>query len=333
MDPSYNNSFGRSASGGASGGSVASGGGVVPGGGMASGNVTTGGGVGIPGPVASGAGDIVLSGGIGPKKSRKWLVIGIIAAVVVLVGVGIWAVTRRSGSGDSYRETEVAKQYLNYVVNGDVNEATATDTFYDEWTWYYLNGVINADDDEFDAFYIKANAMLDEMAEAYGEDEDGEKDEEMLELVAQQKALLELYRIDRKIRLYDTIYMIDRYNSGDEYNDIRNAIVSGIEELGSDDGSYVSAYVELTEEWLSEASEAAQLFQSYECDWSSMAELPITCATSEENMVVLNTLINKAKANYDEKEKIVDLSISSFVNAAYSMADDSVIEEEVAEDE
>ncbi|MBR3132405.1 hypothetical protein IKG33_03300 [Candidatus Saccharibacteria bacterium] len=97
MNPSYDNGFGGFSSGG-----IASGGGAMP--------------------INSGTGDIVLNSGASKEKSKKWLVIGCIA-VVLIIAIVLMLLSTFKGNGTedelNISVKEAFNKYGNYLLYGN----------------------------------------------------------------------------------------------------------------------------------------------------------------------------------------------------------------------
>ena len=120
--------------------------------------------------ISSGGGDVVLAPEPQNKTSKKGLVIGaIVVALLLAVGLVVMVVTSRSGSGGG-RELTARERFnmlLNYVISGEESTADVTEEYSSDAKYYFNEQQKTMANRE--ALYAKTSELLDNFMKAYDE--------------------------------------------------------------------------------------------------------------------------------------------------------------------
>ena len=122
--------------------------------------------------ISSGTGDIVLSGGEAPKKSRKGVVILIVLVVVLaLVGGGflLWQNGVFGGGSNSQSQAasleEKYNSYIDYVLYGENSVEKYSIDGIENWTPYFAG----LEGDELESYLQNANTKYADLETVYSQ--------------------------------------------------------------------------------------------------------------------------------------------------------------------
>lgn len=170
MDPTLNSSFGSFGTGGVSSGGFSS-------------------------LVGSGNGDVVISSGTEQKRGKKkWMIVGIGAAVLlVVIGVVVLIATRGPRLEVSGTAYDAFNRYANYFLYGEDSDAEIEGE-YDEDGSYQVDEMYVADNEERNAFWNKATSLLDDF-EMELDNEEGDNDGELMAAAGDYREEFELMKL------------------------------------------------------------------------------------------------------------------------------------------
>ncbi len=273
--------------------------------------------------MSSETGDIVLDTSGGTKKSKKgWIIGGILGVLVIAaIVVAILVVGRRS-SGSDGDETSLMQQYINYMINCDVNEEVSD--VHDEDSLSYLGNeglyclsyqVNYATDEEFTEFYDTANGFLDKLFDEI-------KDEELTDLILEQQELLKMFKTHKDVGVYGKNGLNYLYFNG-SFNEKRQLVATSIAELGttvSDEEGIASQYLELIRDYYGKADIAFGIFSKYGCK-ESLDNGNDGCDLAEQDYNTWMENYNSLDIVYEDLTELINGALSQYLVLLGEMED------------
>ena len=217
--------------------------------------------------MSSGTGDIILDTSGGVKKSKKGWIIGGILGVLVVVAVVVAVIVMTNRKGVSGNEADLAQQYINYIINcnvdDEVNDVQDEENFYYagiEGTYCLSYQVKYATDEEFAEFYDTANGFLDKMF-------DGTEGEELTDLILEQQEMLKVFKVYRAVGIYDKadleyLYFNDQLG---EKRQLVNTETTELETDSSDEEDIAKQYLDLVRDYYGKSDLVFGIYDKYEC--------------------------------------------------------------------
>lgn len=116
-----------------------------------------------PQMMSSGAEDVLLGSGAEPKKSRKGLIVGIVLAMLVLVGVGAGAMlfSKKNTANEIAKSKDTFNAYANYLLFGDAVDNAIDVEINDAGSAVYALDCENKTQAECKDFFEEAKKLLD----------------------------------------------------------------------------------------------------------------------------------------------------------------------------
>ncbi|MBQ2695640.1 hypothetical protein IJG04_03355 [Candidatus Saccharibacteria bacterium] len=264
--------------------------------------------------ISSGTGDIVLNNN--GKKSRKPLVIAIIVVVVMLImAVIALAVSgvfggKKTSNGNGGIKIAGTQEYLNYVVNGDMDNSEVGDGYSDAQT-YYIQKALFINNDDWDGFYKTASEDLNNFLKQ------AEEESSQANMISEQLGLVEMFNVYNNLSGYDVNGLMQAYADG-SYNNAQSLISEQLDSLNIG-VVYVGEYVNRMDAVMDTVGMVVTLYEENGCTGGGGMEALSLCAMTEAGYNDLQTLMSDAYTKYSELNYTMSSAVKYYIREAYGL--------------
>ncbi len=265
--------------------------------------------------VSSGGGDIVLAPSKGDNsKLKKVLIGGVIAIVVLVIVIVILAVISGNKGSSNNAALTARERYVNYIVNGDVNnhkyvaEGYATNVIY-KITDEFYNGNL----DEWGKYWEGAKGLINELVTTVGT-------ETMTERLGEHAVMLEMFDIHRTIETYGMSGLMESVLTGG-YEVFASGILNRINGLNKETNGYVNQYVEEMSKAVSLVGEMMGYILQDGCDAMTLEELS-QCEVSEEAYGKYLDKNSEAYNAMQTAETVIAAAVPYYVEIVYGVVNE-----------
>lgn len=261
--------------------------------------------------------EIILAPSDGTKKRKRNLIIaGVVAGVLVLVGVVVAVVMLGRGNGGSVEIVNIPSfnRLINYVTSGEDSDVEITEP-YNDFKDYYFSSDFDSEDIKI-AVYDETKEMVDFFVEAY-QNTDNQTLNDSVEAMGQ---------------MYDFMYVVDLKTPISEFDAtikiIKNGATVAKEELlnyydfsGLSDNIYVESFMESFTGWIDAMIEEVDFFRENNC--VNGEYMILSCIVNKGNKDIIdrwNELAEKVRDFYEAWGVSLD-NRDDFVMNVYAVND------------
>ena len=243
-----------------------------------------------------------------PRKINKKPII-VVCVLLLVIGAAALAVYFGLKTVPHYTAEQ---QYVNYIVNGDVNKNDNATSYASNNIFYFNEVFRNGSDDDFYDFYDKAKSLLEAIPTE-------SVSEEYASLLKEQEAFLDLFKVYRELAEYDgerlgTIYVERGFSSTSEMiNEKLNTL-----NVGAHD--YISEYKDKMSTFVKSVSDVAGIYYEAGCKGDTVEELS-NCTLPEKYMEKYNMMGMESVQLYEKKENVVSLSATRYIKQSFMVLD------------
>lgn len=244
------------------------------------------------------------------NTSRKVFIIGAVLIAIAFVGVMIFALVSKNKNGVLSGDLSMKQEYVNLVINGDINNSEIGEQYNRSSRGYYFNERFSEELEEWEAFYNKLNGYLTAMSE--------KGDADFQALIGEQASMLALFTAYRELEGYDSQKLVYEYVEGD-FQKAQQTIREKLKTLDLSENVYAEKYAEDMTAILRLIGEYVEVYIADKCDGETVAEIS-ACALSDEAEKENVLISNELEKAYNEIEYILDAGVQYYYELVYETA-------------